>query len=137
MQDTINFDHISKLVNASNRKQAIVDKLKNDEELCKRFSERPSKPTIIDEDAVAKAEDNMMKEDKDNDGVPDALDKEPNTPIGATVDKRGVEVMTQAKGGSSWTEKEKGFLFEKLPDFPEVPFEDGKADFNDLMPTGQ
>lgn len=129
--ETINFDHISKLVNASNRKQAIENKLKDDEELCKRFSDRPSQPTIIDEDAVAKTEADLLKKDSDDDGVPDALDKEPNTPIGATVDERGVEVLTQAKGGSSWEQKEKNEVFEMLPDFPEIAFDDGKSEFND------
>ncbi len=130
--ETINFDHISKLVNASNRKQAIVDKLKNDEELCKRFSERPSKPTIIDEDAVAKAEPNLIQKDDDNDGVPNALDKEPDTPIGAIIDQRGVEIMSN-KGSNSnfWKEGEKGKIREMLPDFPEVSFNNGKSDLND------
>jgi len=139
--ETINFDHISKLVNASNRKEAIIDKLKNDEELCKRFSERPIKPTIIDEDAVARTPLNSMEQDDDNDGVPNVLDKEPNTPIGATVNERGEEQLSQAKGGSSisiqaksqtpWQKKEEEAILKNIPDLPEIAFNDGESELND------
>lgn len=135
--ETINFDHISKLVNASNRKEAIIEKLKNDEELCKRFSEKPSKPTIIDEDAVAMTPSNSMEEDDDGDGVPNALDKELDTPIGADVNERGQEVFSQPKGPiqaksqSPWQKKEEEAILKNIPDFPEIVFKNGKSELDD------
>ena len=41
--ETINFNHISKLVDASKRKQAIESKVKNDKTLCKQRKKRSKK----------------------------------------------------------------------------------------------
>jgi outer membrane protein OmpA-like peptidoglycan-associated protein len=128
----ISFDHIGKLVNVNIRKNAIEEKLINDEELCKRFSDKITNPTIIDEDATAKVDaTDIMDKDSDGDGVPDALDKEPNTPIAATVDERGVEVFVQAKGADTWKEKEKNIIFDMLPDLPEISFNPGDSEFSE------
>ncbi|MGB0863002.1 MAG: hypothetical protein ACPG19_01185 [Saprospiraceae bacterium] len=127
--ENIFFKEISKLLNSNNRYKTIQSKLSNDDELCRKLS-KDDIPTIIDEDAIAKEteEQDGMIMDNDGDGIPNSVDKEPNTPIGAKVDERGVEIKNVAKG---WTSIEKQAILKMLPDLPNIPFEFGKAEIKE------
>lgn len=130
--ESIKFDELNQLINPDNRSEAIKNKLKDDEDLCKHFSGKAGKPEIIDEDATAKNEETLpLTVDSDGDGVPDSIDKEPNSPIGATVDKRGVEVFHSDKGDENWSSVERKAILKMLPDLPNIPFEESQADLNE------
>lgn len=125
--ESINFSKITDLLNTNNRYETIQEKLKADEELCKRFSSQPSRAKVIDEGAAAKDNtSNTFDGDDDNDGVPNSIDKEPNTPIGAMVDARGVEVKDENAG--DWKDAEREAILKLLPDMPNIPFEAGTAE---------
>lgn len=123
--ETIAFKSLSKLLNSTQRLKAIQAQLKYDDELCKKFTEKPQKPKIIDEGATERSGDqdvdNSMNKDSDNDGVPDAIDKEINSPIGAVVDERGVEIKDAPL--NPMTSAERKAILEQLPDLPNIPFE--------------
>jgi outer membrane protein OmpA-like peptidoglycan-associated protein len=127
--ENIYFKEISKLLNSNNRYKTIQSKLSNDDELCRKLS-KDDIPTIIDEDAIAKEteEQDGMITDSDADGIPNSVDKEPNTPMGAKVDERGVEIKNIDNG---WTSIEKQAILKMLPDLPNIPFEFGKAEINE------
>ncbi len=133
--ENINFKELNTLINSNERYKSIEDRLKNDEELCKKFSLKRGKQGIIDEDAVAKADIGKGGEapDDDGDGVPNVLDKQPNTPLGAIVDIRGVEIKKGDNNGN-WSSIEKQAvikIIKMLPDLPNIPFDDGKIELND------
>jgi outer membrane protein OmpA-like peptidoglycan-associated protein len=123
--ETISFKSLSKLLNSTQRLKAIQAQLKYDDELCKKFTEKPQKPKVIDEGATAKGSDNdgdnSMNKDSDNDGIPDAIDKEINSPIGAVVDERGVEIKDAPL--NPMTSAERKAILEQLPQLPNIPFE--------------
>ncbi len=129
--ESINFKTLSKLLNSTQRLKAIQNKLKYDDELCRKFSEKPSKPQIIDEGAVAKEDeaDNSLTNDSDNDGVPDAIDKEINSPIGAIVDERGVEIRDLPN--KKMTSAERQAILDQLPDLPNISFDADSTNINE------
>lgn len=61
---------------------------------------------VLNDISKVKSDQEGLRKDSDNDGVPDALDEEPNTPAGATVNTKGKVLDSDGDGIADYLDKE-------------------------------
>lgn len=127
--DNLVFDNIEALENREERYKLISKRLTKECDLCQSEA-RAVKSKMVDIKTAVKHE----LRDFDNDGVPDLIDEEKDTPEGALVNSRGrayTEEELELKENSATaekTEEEKkqdeveALLIQMMPDMPSIPF---------------
>ncbi|MFK7946076.1 MAG: hypothetical protein AB8G11_00685 [Saprospiraceae bacterium] len=127
--DHLVFDNIEALEDREKRYDLITKRLMKECELC-QSNARVVKSNMVDIKTSVKHE--LL--DNDNDGVPDLIDEEKDTPEGALVNSRGraytkveLDINTKNKPKEKTEEEEKqdemdALLIQMMPDMPSIPF---------------
>lgn len=123
------FDNIEDLENREKRYELISKRLTKELDLCQSEA-RVVKSKMVDIKTAVKHE----LVDLDNDGVPDLIDEEKNTPAGALVNSKGraytkeeLELNENEETAEKTEEEQKqdeveALLIQMMPDMPSIPF---------------